>query len=53
MGGHPARPVALFTSFLNDPEASDPELSYVRERGQRRPAGPVLVAGATLPTTRS
>jgi len=45
--------VALFTSFLNDPEASDPELSYVRERGQRRPAGPVLVAGATLPTTRS
>jgi len=44
--------VALFTSFLNDPAASDPELSYVRERGQRRPAGPVLVAGASLPTTR-
>ena len=45
--------VALFTSFLNDPAASDPELSYVRERGQRRPAGPVLVAGASLPTIRS
>ena len=45
--------VALFTSFLNDPTTADPELSYVRERGQRRPAGPVLVAGANLPTTTS
>jgi nitrite reductase (NADH) large subunit len=57
-----ADPGALsqFVSFLNRPEVADPELAYVEERGQRRPAtaaereadqgprGPVLVAGPEL-----
>ncbi|RNL79991.1 nitrite reductase large subunit NirB [Nocardioides marmorisolisilvae] len=30
--------LAQFVSFVNDPEASDPDLAYVTERGQRRPA---------------
>lgn len=42
--------VALFSSFINAPDVADPDLAYVEERGQRRPAGPVLVSGPTLPT---
>ncbi|MGN6721244.1 MAG: nitrite reductase large subunit NirB [Marmoricola sp.] len=50
-------PVKLqqFTSFLNAPEVSDPDLAYVDERGQRRPARPEerpLIAGATLEVRR-
>lgn len=42
--------VAQFVSFLNAPDASDPDLAYVEERGQRRPAPrPAdLIAGPTL-----
>jgi nitrite reductase (NADH) large subunit len=44
--------LSQFVSFLNEPEAADPTLAYVSERGQRRPATPeeraVLVAGTTL-----
>jgi nitrite reductase (NADH) large subunit len=50
--------LAQFVSYVNRPEATDPELVYVEERGQRRPATleeraavirpPVLVAGPTL-----
>ena len=48
----PAR-LAQFASFVNAPDAADPSLAYVTERGQRRPAtagerGPVTIAGATL-----
>ena len=42
-----------FASFVNAPDTADPDLAYVPERGQKRPAGsegrPVLVAGGTLP----
>ena len=42
-----------FASFVNAPETADPDLVYVEERGQRRPAsadeGAVLIAGDTLP----
>ncbi len=55
-------PVRLrqFASFVNAPDTADPTLSYVTERGQRRPAtegerasglaspGPVLIAPTTL-----
>lgn len=55
-------PVRLrqFSSFVNAPDTADPSLSYVTERGQRRPAtqaeraaglgspGPVLIAPTTL-----
>ncbi len=45
--------LAQFVSFVNQPEASDPSLEYVTERGQKRPATPeerrgVLVAGPKL-----
>jgi nitrite reductase (NADH) large subunit len=45
--------LAQFVSFVNKPEVSDPDLVYVSERGQRRPATPAersatLIAGATL-----
>jgi len=43
----PAR-LAQFASFVNAPDAPDPSLSYVAERGQRRPLGPVVIAGDTL-----
>jgi len=44
----------MFTSFVNAPEVADPDLEYLSERGQRRPAGPVLITGPTLTTlTRS
>ncbi len=42
-----------FASFVNAPETPDPDLVYVEERGQRRPADDeeraVLIAGATIP----
>jgi nitrite reductase (NADH) large subunit len=44
--------LAQFSSYLNAPDRSDPDLVYVDERGQRRPARPderPLIAGATLP----
>ena len=43
--------VAQFVSFVNRPEASDPDLAYVDERGQRRPATAAerpLIAGPSL-----
>ncbi|HEX5335650.1 MAG TPA: nitrite reductase large subunit NirB, partial [Propionicimonas sp.] len=46
--------LSMFTSFVNAPEVADPDLEYLSERGQRRPAGPVLITGPTLTTlTRS
>jgi nitrite reductase (NADH) large subunit len=51
--------LARFSSFVNAPTTPDPDLAYVAERGQHRPAtaaeraaGGVLVAGATLPVRR-
>ncbi|MGH3475052.1 MAG: nitrite reductase large subunit NirB [Aeromicrobium sp.] len=45
-----------FASFVNAPETADPDLVYVEERGQRRPASDeeaaVLIAGDTLPIRR-
>lgn len=44
-----------FTSFLNAPDLGDPDLVYVCERGQRRPARPEerpLIAGSTLEVRR-
>ncbi|MGH3474799.1 MAG: nitrite reductase (NAD(P)H), partial [Aeromicrobium sp.] len=42
-----------FASFVNAPETADPDLVYVEERGQRRPASDdeagVLIAGDILP----
>ncbi|MET3960693.1 nitrite reductase (NADH) large subunit [Marmoricola sp. OAE513] len=45
--------LSQFVSFINAPEAGDPDLTYVTERGQRRPATPeeresVVIAGTTL-----
>ncbi|MFL6024006.1 MAG: nitrite reductase large subunit NirB [Marmoricola sp.] len=44
--------LAQFVSFVNAPDASDPDLAYVPERGQRRPATAqeraTLIAGPTL-----
>ncbi|MFP5336418.1 MAG: nitrite reductase (NAD(P)H), partial [Actinomycetes bacterium] len=42
-----------FAAFVNAPDTPDPDLAYVSERGQRRPATAaereaVLVAGPTL-----
>ena len=41
--------LAQFGSFVNAPDTPDPDLAYVEERGQRRPAGPVVIAGTDLP----
>ncbi|WP_105565773.1 nitrite reductase large subunit NirB [Microbacterium halophytorum] len=48
-----------FQSFVNAPEAPDPSLAYVAERGQVRPAteeeresGSVMIAGTTLEVRR-
>ncbi len=42
-----------FASFVNAPDTPDPDLAYVEERGQRRPADEaeraVLIAGASIP----
>ena len=42
-----------FASFVNAPDMADPDLVYVEERGQRRPADEaeraVLIAGASIP----
>ena len=42
-----------FASFVNAPQTADPDLAYVEERGQRRPADAaeraVLIAGARIP----
>ncbi len=47
--------LARFSSFVNAPATPDPDLAYVAQRGQRRPAtaqdresGAVLIAGTTL-----
>ena len=40
--------LAQFGSFVNAPDTPDPDLAYVEERGQRRPADPVVIAGAQL-----
>lgn len=44
--------VAKFNSFVNAPDTADPDLHYVTERGQRRPADPVLIAGNNIPVGR-
>jgi nitrite reductase (NADH) large subunit len=46
--------LSQFVSFVNSPDATDPDLAYVTERGQRRPATQeertaVLLSGPTLP----
>ena len=45
-----------FASFVNAPETADPDLVYMPERGQRRPATEaervVLIGGTTLPVRR-
>ena len=43
--------LAQFVSFVNSPESGDPDLTYVEERGQKRPATAdetVLIAGTTI-----
>jgi nitrite reductase (NADH) large subunit len=49
--------LARFVSFVNAPEAPDPTISFVSERGQPRPAVPDspvrLVAGPVLEVVRS
>ncbi|PWJ24974.1 assimilatory nitrite reductase (NAD(P)H) large subunit precursor [Branchiibius hedensis] len=45
--------LSRFTSFVNAPQTPDPDLAYVPERGQRRPAEPVLIANPTIPVRRS
>jgi len=51
--------LARFQSFVNAPDAADPSLAYVAERGQVRPAtdeerssGSVMIAGTTLEVRR-
>ncbi|MBB5832873.1 nitrite reductase large subunit NirB [Brachybacterium aquaticum] len=51
--------LARFRSFVNAPTTPDPDLAYVPERGQARPARPeertdsrVLIAGTTLEVRR-
>jgi len=51
--------LARFQSFVNAPDAADPSLAYVAERGQVRPAtdeerssGAVMIAGTTLEVRR-
>lgn len=41
-----------FGAFVNAPDTADPDLAYVDERGQRRPAGPVTIAGPSIPVGR-
>ncbi|MBC7631119.1 nitrite reductase large subunit NirB [Aeromicrobium sp.] len=47
------RKLERFASFVNAPQTPDPDLVYVQERGQRRPADEaeraVLIAGSHLP----
>ncbi len=41
--------LARFSSFVNAPAAADPDLAYIPERGQKRPASPAeraILAGA-------
>ncbi|TCI96457.1 nitrite reductase large subunit NirB [Aeromicrobium sp. IC_218] len=42
-----------FSAFVNAPDVGDPDLAYVQERGQKRPATEqeraVLIGGATIP----
>jgi nitrite reductase (NADH) large subunit len=43
--------LSQFVSFVNSPDAGDPDLVYVEERGQKRPATldeKVLIAGTTI-----
>jgi nitrite reductase (NADH) large subunit len=45
--------LSQFVSFVNSPDSGDPDLVYMEERGQKRPATAdekVLIAGATLET---
>ena len=37
-----------FVSFVNAPDAPDPSITFVTERGQPRPAGPVVIGPPTL-----
>ena len=45
--------LARFTAFVNAPDEPDPSIVFRERRGQIEPAGPVLVAGATLQVVRS
>ncbi len=38
-----------FDSFVNAPETPDPDITVVTERGQSIPAGPVVIAGTSIP----
>ncbi len=49
--------LARFTSFVNAPDAPDPTIEFVQERGQptptgRKPGQPVQIAGPTLEVVR-
>jgi nitrite reductase (NADH) large subunit len=45
--------LARFVHFVNAPDVPDPSLRRVTERGQRRPVGPVDLAGPNLQVVRS
>jgi nitrite reductase (NADH) large subunit len=45
--------LARFVHFVNAPDVPDPSIRRVTERGQRRPADPVDIAGPTLQVVRS
>jgi nitrite reductase (NADH) large subunit len=40
--------LSRFVSFVNAPGTPDPTISFVAERGQIRPAGPVAISGPHL-----
>ena len=40
--------LSRFVSFVNAPDVADPSIVFAQERGQIKPAGPVLVAPARL-----
>ena len=40
--------LSRFVSFVNAPDTPDPTISFVSERSQIRPAGPVLISGPEL-----
>ena len=45
--------LSRFVSFVNAPEVADPSVVFTQERGQIRPAGPVLVAAPELEVVRA
>jgi nitrite reductase (NADH) large subunit len=45
--------LSRFVSFVNAPDVADPSVVFTQERGQIRPAGPVLVAPTRLEVVRA